>query len=227
MNVYRKHPVITLGIGLLSFLTGMWLALSPSMEHAKQYAMQNELLHSIKHGEGLIHIDPAISDMEMDWYGEADQSAPREEAPVPQTDEPTCVRGIGILSIDRIGLRLPVVEGVSPAQLKVAVGWVPQTADIGAIGNAVIAGHRSYAHGQFFNRLGELIQGDTIHYESLDGDTMNFRITEILEMDPGDPAALYQPEALRQITLYTCTPIQTAERRLLIRAIRSNEMNRS
>ena len=146
-------------------------------------------------------------------------------------------REIQIITIDRINARLPVTEGVSVAQLKVAVGHVPQTPKIGPAGNAVIAGHRSYTYGQYFNRLGELVVGDIIKYQPISGDEMQFKVNEILEVLPGDPAVLWQPdqadsspgkpnigsesaspENIKMLTLLTCTPIMTATHRLLVRA---------
>jgi sortase A len=100
------------------------------------------------------------------------------------------------------------------------VGHVPQTAAVGDTGNAVIAGHRSYTHGEHFNRLGEAEIGDIIQYAGISGERMVFVVDEILEIIPGDQAAFDQPEDKSQITLYTCTPIRTATHRLLVRATR-------
>jgi len=130
----------------------------------------------------------------------------------------TVISGIGVLSIEKIGAKLPVTDGVTTAQLKVAVGHVRGTPEIGGEGNSVIAGHRSYTYGQFFNRLGEIETGDVIRYQPKDGEVMEFSVYEILEVEPGDPAALFQPEGINTITLLTCTPIRTATHRLLVRA---------
>jgi sortase A len=100
------------------------------------------------------------------------------------------------------------------------VGHVPQTAAIGSVGNAVIAGHRSYTDGEHFNRLGEAQTGDIIRYVSIEGVEMLFEVDEILEIVPGDQTAFEQPEDRAMITLYTCTPIRTASHRLLVRATR-------
>jgi len=141
-------------------------------------------------------------------------------SPIANTEIPNTVTGIGILTIDKIWLRLPVVEGVSENGLKIAVGHVTQTAVIGNIGNAVIAGHRSYTSGHMFNRLDELEIGDIIGYEAINGETMQFMVFEIAEIYPDDQIAFIQPIDESIITLYTCTPIRVASHRLLVRAVK-------
>jgi sortase A len=128
------------------------------------------------------------------------------------------IEGIGILTIEKIDVRLPVTDGVTEAQLKVAVGHVPQSAPIGGDGNAIIAGHRSYTYGQYFNRLGELEPGDTIKYQPKGGAEMAFEVYEILTVLPDAPAVYEDFPGEQILTLHTCTPIRVATHRLLVRA---------
>jgi LPXTG-site transpeptidase (sortase) family protein len=136
----------------------------------------------------------------------------------PETTEKADITGIGVLVIDKINLKLPVVDGVTEDHLKAAVGRVPETAINGETGNAVIAGHRSYTYGRYFNRLGEMENGDIIRYKPKGGETMSFEVFEITEIEPGDQIAFMQPKDKAVITLYTCTPIRKATHRLLVRA---------
>lgn len=127
---------------------------------------------------------------------------------------------IGILTIPKIGARLPVTAGVTEEQLKISEGWVMQTAPIGSVGNAVVAGHRSYTWGRHFNRLDELEAGDEIIYTKQGGETMRFVVYETLTVKPDDPAVFAPPPAGRaQLTLYTCTPVRIATHRLVVRAL--------
>ncbi len=131
---------------------------------------------------------------------------------------------IGILVIPRIEARLPVTAGVSEEQLKISEGWVMQTDPVGDPGNAVIAGHRSHTWGRHFNRLGELEEGDNIYFDPVDGGRMCFTVREIFTVDPDDPAVFANPgEGMAQLTLYTCTPMETSAQRLVIRALRTDE----
>ena len=140
--------------------------------------------------------------------------------PLPDGLFPSAIHGIGILTIERIELRLPIAEGVEYDTLRIAPGRVPQTAQIGAKGNAVIAGHRNYAFGSMFNRLGELEIGDIVGFQARNGEEMRFEVFEIAVIEPHDQIAFIQPVNDSIITLYTCTPIRTATHRLIIRAQR-------
>lgn len=146
-----------------------------------------------------------------------------QKSEVPETvEEPMPEAGseIGILTIPKIGARLPVTAGVTEEQLKISEGWVMQTAPIGSVGNAVVAGHRSYTWGRHFNRLDELEAGDEIIYTKQGGETIRFVVYETLTVEPDDPAVFAAPPAGRaQLTLYTCTPIRIATHRLVVRAL--------
>jgi LPXTG-site transpeptidase (sortase) family protein len=140
--------------------------------------------------------------------------------PPPDNAFPNNITGIGILTIDSIDLHLPIAEGIEDAALRIAPGRVPQTAQVGETGNAVIAGHRNYAYGSMFNRIGEVATGDLIQYQARSGEMMEFTVFEIAEIEPLDQIAFIQPVNESIITLYTCTPIREATYRLIIRAQR-------
>ena len=140
--------------------------------------------------------------------------------PIPDNAFPNNIVGIGILTIDSINLRLPIAEGIEYASLRIAPGRVPQTAQVGGIGKAVIAGHRNYAYGSMFNRLGEVEIGDLIQYQARNGELMDFEVFEIAVIEPQDQIAFIQPVNESIITLYTCTPVRVASHRLIIRAQR-------
>lgn len=215
-----------------TLLAGASLALSPTLEHRRMQAVQEELLQSTLQESGKVKMPAPVTMAKLDDDTEVTiddvivLSAPPVAPPVSEPREPIFITeeisGIGVLTIDCIDAKLPVTDGVSEEQLKVAEGWVPQTAPIGSDGNALVAGHRSYTYGMHFNRLGELAIGDTLQYDSVDGVNMTFTVSEILTVEPSDPTVFAQPaEGVAQLTLYTCTPIRTATHRLLIRALRT------
>lgn len=224
----RKVKITLLvSVALAATLAGFSFLTAPHLEKDKMNAEQEKLLISIAKGDGQLTLHP---DLGLDFYDnpgmdvivldpQAETAESIEPAPI---SDPQVAGGIGVLTIDKIGATLPVTDGVSRAQLKIAEGWVPQTAPIGETGNAVIAGHRSYTYGEHFNRLNELAEGDTIRYTTKDGEEMTFTVTELLTVLPGDPAAFIQPEDTAMLTLYTCTPIRTATHRLLVRAQRNS-----
>lgn len=214
---------------ILAALIGIGLAVSPSLERQRLDEGQAALLQHIEKGGGAVKLPDIAVKIPVTDYDEPEgedviplaatpEPAPEMEQTTPISGE---IAGIGILTIPRIEAKLPVTAGVTEEQLKVSEGWVTQSAPIGGEGNAVIAGHRSYTYGRHFNRLGELEAGDEIRYTTAEGEDMTFLVSEILTIEPGDPATFATPpEGTAQLALYTCTPVRTATHRLLVRALR-------
>ncbi len=218
---------------ILTALSGIWLLVSPTLEKQAALDEQNRLISEIEanratsdavDAEGIAYdggIEPdifshAVLDVSIAYIpNDMPESAVKPSVPLNSG-----LTAIGALDIDKIGLKLPVVCGITDEQLKIAVGLVPETVPIGETGNAVIAGHRSYTYGKYFNRLGEMAIGDIITYTPKDGETMTFEVFEVTEIEPGDQIAFIQPKDESIITLYTCTPVRKATHRLLVRAIK-------
>ena len=248
MKQIHKKAFFTAGF-LAAVFAGTVLALFPAWERYREQGEQEALLlrleqkadtDSQEEGQDIAVVDFSIphnmdallqsqltgmKDVVMAGTKNIDTAAGGET--VPETDKmklPEAGAEIGILTIPKIDARLPVTAGVSEAQLKVSEGWLMQTAPIGSVGNAVIAGHRSYTWGRHFNRLEELETGDEIFYITTDGEEMRFLVSEILTVDPDDPAVFFTPsDGMAQLTLYTCTPVKIATHRLIVRALRMEE----
>ncbi len=125
---------------------------------------------------------------------------------------------IGTIKIDKIGVYLAVAEGSDLATLKFSLGHMPETADLGTIGNAVVAGHRSHSFGSFFNRLDEVEVGDTIEVKSSEGDYV-YEVYETKIVEPTDLSVLRGSSNHRVLTLITCTPLYTSTHRLIVHAV--------
>lgn len=232
MNLQKKALLLA---AILAALIGIGLAVSPSLERQRLDEGQAALLQHIEKGGGAVKLPDVAVKIPVTDYDEPEgedviplAAAPEPAEPTPEMEQTTPVSGeiagIGILTIPRIDAKLPITAGVTEEQLKVSEGWVTQSAPIGGEGNAVIAGHRSYTYGRHFNRLGELEAGDEIRYTTAEGVDMTFLVSEILTIEPGDPATFAAPpEGVSQLTLYTCTPIREATHRLLVRALRVEE----
>jgi sortase A len=123
-----------------------------------------------------------------------------------------------MLRIPSIDSENPVREGVSMGVLEDALGHEEDTAYIGAKGNCVIAGHRNYNFGQFFNRLDEVQVNDLIYVDTAK-QTFSYLVTDIKVVEPTDLSVL-DPTDEEILTLYTCTPIYIATHRLVITAER-------
>lgn len=134
-----------------------------------------------------------------------------------------------VLRIPRIGLTVPIAEGIGRAAVlnKGYVGHYPRTAQPGQAGNVALAGHRN-THGEPFRRLDEVRRGDTVRV-----DTADARYTYVIERtlprtSPADgtviarvPYSSAHPryrytEPGYYLTLTTCTPEFTSRYRLVV-----------
>ena len=128
---------------------------------------------------------------------------------------------IGILSIPKIDLSVGIGEGVDNETLKYSVGHFSETALPGKSGNLCIIGHRSYAYGEFFNRLNEIEENDYIIVESYEH-VFKYKVTEIKVVTPDQVSVLNQTKD-SEITLITCTPIRVGSHRLIVKGVLVNE----
>ena len=225
----QTHKKALLSAALLAAaLAGTVLALFPSWEQHKEQERQAALLSRIEKAARQKELPPGSTIVPETAGRVAGSDLLEEKAAFEQETEAGWPEKegseIGILTIPRIEAELPVTAGVSEKQLKISEGWVMQTDMVGSVGNAVIAGHRSYTSGLHFNRLDELEAGDEILFTAADGEAMRFIVEETLTVDPDDPAVFSLPQEGRaQLTLYTCTPIRKATHRLIVRALRLEE----
>ncbi|RPE43597.1 sortase A [Streptomyces sp. Ag109_O5-1] len=134
-----------------------------------------------------------------------------------------------ILIIPRLGLRVPIAEGVSkPDVLNHGyVGHYPGTQQPGQAGNFALAGHRN-THGEPFRYLPRLKRKDTIEVETRSA-TYTYVVDQILPQtssrDSGVvqavPRSIVKPsygykEPGYYITLTTCTPEFTSRYRMAV-----------
>ena len=123
-----------------------------------------------------------------------------------------------VVRIPKIDSKEPVKEGTNKSALSASLGHEPGTASPGEVGNCVIAGHRNYNFGKYFNRLDEVEVGDEIFVDTRDN-TYEYKVSEIKVVEPEDIEIL-DPTEDEQLTLYTCTPIYIATHRLVVIAKR-------
>jgi sortase A len=134
-----------------------------------------------------------------------------------------------ILVVPRLGLRVPVAEGVSkPNVLNHGyVGHYPGTQQPGQAGNFALAGHRN-THGEPFRYLPRLRVKDTVEVET-EAATYTYAVDQILprtsSRDSGViravPRSIVKPsygyeEPGHYITLTTCTPEFTSRYRMVV-----------
>jgi len=121
---------------------------------------------------------------------------------------------IGVLIIEDLEMRLPIIEDSTMQNLAVAPCHVQGTGLPGEYDNFVIAGHRSKTPGKNFNRLDELNIGDqacfvtqkgTFYYEATGKRVVKPTAVEVLE-----------GHGYKEMTLLTCHPMDHPTGRLIV-----------
>jgi sortase A len=125
---------------------------------------------------------------------------------------------IGKLEINTIDLTIPIIEGASQANLKIAAGHLKGTSPVGEAGNAAIAAHRSYTYGKQFNRLPEVEVGDTIRVVTKDK-KLTYRIINEMIVLPDDLSVLRKDPSESILTLITCHPMKNPTHRYIVKAV--------
>jgi sortase A len=123
--------------------------------------------------------------------------------------------------IPSIDADLPIYHGTSDAVLARGVGHLEGTAlPIGGAGtHAVLTGHRGLATAELFTRLNELHRGDRFTINVF-GNTLTYRVTTTLVVDPSDTATLNPVPGKDLVTLVTCTPLGINSHRILVTGTR-------
>ncbi len=120
---------------------------------------------------------------------------------------------IGKLTIQKIGVELPVISHMDEKSLKVSVCYY-EGAIPGEMGNMVISGH-NYKNGAHFGKLDELEIGDPVIFETPDEIIWRYEVYDTQVVKPDNIEALEECEEQYELTLLTCT--SQGNRRLLIR----------
>ncbi|OME12310.1 class C sortase [Paenibacillus odorifer] len=144
------------------------------------------------------------------------QPQPQEtEKPEPEIEVGGKV--IALIEVDKIDLKLPVLEGATKANMKHAAAHMKETAPLGEIGNAAIAAHRARTTGRLFNRLNEVVVGDVITVKTSDL-VFNYEVYDISVVDPSDVSVLDGNDKDKILTLITCDPLVNPTHRLIVHA---------
>jgi sortase A len=128
------------------------------------------------------------------------------------------------LSIHTKDLRIeaPIVEGDSFDDLLKGVGHDPQSAKPGEQGRVVISGHRFYPNSSpyatVFFALDKLKVGDVINL-TYDGQNYKYTVKESWETSKDKAVEHLGPSTGRELTIYTCNPTYSSQRRLGFTAV--------
>ena len=128
---------------------------------------------------------------------------------------------MGYITIEKIGVELPIYHSTSDAVLQVAAGHLEGTSLPvgGGSTHAVISAHRGLPSAKLFTNLDQLEVGDTFTITVLDR-TFTYEVDNISIVLPTETDSLKVAEGKDYITLMTCTPYGINTHRLLVRGRR-------
>jgi sortase A len=132
------------------------------------------------------------------------------------------------LTIEAMGIYdVPVFDSKSQWALANGVAHHPQTSlpwSQSAQRNVYLAGHRMGYRGTWsrmiFYNLDKLKRGDEVVLRDRAGRSYRYRVSEVLITDPRAVWVMGQVRGRDMVTLQTCTPIPTFQKRLIVRADR-------
>jgi len=132
------------------------------------------------------------------------------------------------LTIEAIGIySVPVFDSNSQWALANGVAHNPQTSlpwSQSAQRNVYLAGHRMGYRGTWsrmiFYNLDKLKTGDEVLLKDRAGTSYRYRVSEVFIVDPADSWVMGQVRGRDMLTLQTCTPYPTFQKRLIVRADR-------
>jgi len=128
---------------------------------------------------------------------------------------------IGILTVDKIGVRLPIYHGTDEAVLQVGLGHLPGTSlPVGGLGtHSFITGHRGLPSSKLLTDLDKMEEGDIFLLYVL-GETLTYKVDNIQTVEPDRISSLDISPGKDYCTLVTCTPYGINTHRLLVRGYR-------
>ncbi|MCQ8832791.1 class E sortase [Streptomyces malaysiensis] len=220
---------VTLGVVVLLFVVHqLWWTNRQARADARHEVSALERRWDDRAAEGAEAATPAPG---APRSGTADSSGgdERDRATGSGGQGPRRDQAYAVLRIPRIGLTVPIAEGIGRAAVlnKGYVGHYPRTAQPGQAGNVALAGHRN-THGEPFRQLDEVRPGDTVRIETADA-RYTYAVERTLpRTSPADgtviarvPFSSTHPryrytEPGYYLTLTTCTPEFTSRYRLVV-----------
>ncbi len=132
-------------------------------------------------------------------------------------DEQSLDQEMNMISIPAVGIEAPIVEGEDEDALSRGAWRRPLSSTPDNGGNTVITGHRFQylpPNNMTFYHLDKVREDDKI-FVYWDGMQYDYVVTDIFVVEPSQ-VEIEENTAKPRLTLYTCTPLWTAQKRLVI-----------
>jgi sortase A len=162
---------------------------------------------------------------EEEWQEPTQQEIEAASRPRHYSLPPGAIMGLTVPALEIYNV--PVFDSDAPLALAEGVGHVPETSlpwSPTPQRNVYIAGHRMGYSGTWsrmvFFHLGRLTEGDEVILKDRSGEAYRYRVSEVFTANPAESWVMGQLRGRDIVTLQTCTPIPTFEKRLIVRADR-------
>ncbi|MGF7048276.1 sortase A [Paenibacillus sp. DS2015] len=207
-------------LSYIFIIVGILVIISPKLMEWNADRQQNELLKEVERLESNDGITVA-KDVQVSYEQLSqllEESSTSEEVlsteAVPTDNED---KAVGLITIDIIDLKLPIMEGATKANMKLAAAHMVETTPLGQVGNAAIAAHRAHTQGRLFNRLNEIGIDDEIVVNT-NGEKYIYTVFKVTVVEPTDVSVLEGNEKDKWLTLITCDPLVNPTHRLIVQA---------
>lgn len=131
---------------------------------------------------------------------------------------------MGYVTIEKLGVELPIYHGTSEGVLQVAAGHLEGSSfPVGGEGtHSVLSAHRGLPSARLFTNLDKMEAGDTFTVTVLDR-KLTYQVDQIKIVEPQKINDLTIEEGKDYCTLMTCTPYGINSHRLLVRGERISQ----
>lgn len=196
-------------LAVILIIIGVMVASYPLLEQLFAWYWQHKLMSAWEEPR-----DARTGDFKQLDILQGDGNEEENEQSIPLTPQGEV---LGILSIDSIKLKLPVIQGLNATNLKIGVSYLEDTPLFGENGNTVLAGHRGHSYGRLLNRLNEVQLQDSIVVSTKQGD-YEYHVFNKVIVKPEETELLRSAGNEKILTIVTCEPIRKPTHRLIVQA---------
>lgn len=225
MNQSQRRWRIIFLFGVLGVTLGVGLVVQGEVQRARDDERFRKTQEALKAGVDVFSDGGAVADdltqdpnlgQEPPAAAESPTSEGDASSDVATQSEGAVLRSIGRLQIPKIGLDAATLRYGRYADLEIGLGWMPQSAALGADGAAIVVGHRTL-FGAPLRRADELKPGDPIYLQLPDGTTVTYevKLTSIRKPTETFGDVLSEGDASR-LVIVTCHPEDSTDFRLLV-----------
>ena len=228
-----KKRKITLIIMLVLLFIGLSVLLYPSISQYWNSKTQSQAVHSYENFLKYFSdedIEKALAAAEEYNAKLAELKFPlRDFRQVEGYNEALNLSGsgmMGYITIDTIGVEIPIYHGTSDSVLAFAAGHIEGTSlPIGGVStHSALSAHRGLPNAKLFTDLDRIQKGDVFVIKIMNKNYM-YEVDQILTVKPQNMNDLAIVEGKDYCTLVTCTPYGINSHRLLVRGVRTDTIS--